>query len=105
MLELWKNVNPELPLIADKAVHVKVKRLTDSVKNLHQNKKVGPEKHRKLTGKLESLFDLCACQCQLPIVPCDDPRVQCKEDNCNVDHIMCECEGDKKVIIDTILYI
>ena len=68
---VWIKVNPALPLLSKKSV---VKKLTDNltkVKSINQRKKISFKTF--LEKKLDRLFDISACQCDLPDkVACSD---------------------------------
>ena len=47
--------------------------------------------------KLDTLFDISSCSCNLPIVSCDNINVKCTKENCQTKHIICSCPLTQKV--------
>lgn len=57
-------------------------------------------KVKNLTEKLDLLFDISSCCCELPVLPCEDYRVKCNKENCCSKHIICTCPFQKKVPVE-----
>jgi len=97
VINIWKMVvNPRLPLIGEQSVIVKLLRLVKSSKDVNRDHRLISKK-TFLQGKLDRLFDISACKCELPLVSCDDNRVKCKRENCQTKHIICSCPPIIKV--------
>jgi hypothetical protein len=99
LVEIWQKCNPLLPLQSELSIYVKLKRFMDQVKTANRKQKGGKQAHSFVESKKEHLFDISACSCKLPIVPCDDRLVHCKAapGHCDTQHIVCECPQEKKV--------
>ncbi|KAK6178315.1 hypothetical protein SNE40_013114 [Patella caerulea] len=100
LIEIWRSVNPRLPLYdeyyivkkVDKSCFKKAKEINrKSLSSLHE---------QNLEEKLDRLFDISSCICKLPIRPCDDKTVKCSKVNCQVKHIVCTCPPKKKVPLE-----
>ena len=67
--KLWYRVNPNLPLIKDKPLKNKISR---TFKKVLSAERIQSKNHKSsiswLEKKLETLFDLSACRCDLPII-------------------------------------
>ena len=70
LVELWQKVNPRLPLKSNLSIKTKIRTLWGSVKN-YNGKKLNIAKKKFLESSLDKLFDLAACSCALPTLPCD----------------------------------
>ena len=87
LVELWKSVNPSIPLI--EKVQQKVKRSYENyLKFKWNNKKTTCD----FISKLDKLFDICSCHCSLSTQHSD----KC-EQNCALVHISCKCPRDQKI--------
>jgi len=101
---IWEKVNPSLPLMKPRNIKSKVKKTlmeTDQA----SCKRLSTRSRLRLCSQLDTLFDISACQCNLPKLPCSDRNVKCSQSDCNVDHIGCLCPSDKKVPILDRLYL
>jgi hypothetical protein len=87
VVEVWENCNPVMPLKEKKNIYSKVKSFIDNVKAFNW-KSIKSAQRKNLSEKKDKLFDIGACSCQLPIVPCSSASVKCTEANCEVQHIV-----------------
>lgn len=99
VVEVWENCNPVMPLKEKKNIYSKVKSFIDNVKAFNR-KGIKSAQRKNLSEKKDKLFDIGACSCQLPIVPCSSASVKCTEANCEVQHIVCECPPARKVPLE-----
>lgn len=104
LMNQWEKVNSELPLISHDSVTKRVKRLLDKVHLINQ-KKAPPSSVKALNDKLDSLFDISACDCELPVRECSDRQVNCKIKNCRSMHIVCQCNQENRVPIEERQYL
>ena len=88
IIEIWQQVNDNLPIKPEDAVRRKVLRPAQNVNSLHRNR-LARHHQVALEKSKDKLFDICQCSSQLPIVDCDDPRVKCSQINCQMKHILC----------------
>ena len=104
LISIWQAVNPRLPLISERAIHRKVRDLLNLVKDINRkHAKARAKKH--LDSRLDKLFDISACTCQLETFPCNDLRVNCKDADCIQEHILCVCSSNAKVPIEERAYL
>ena len=97
VIDIWKAVNPRLPLLKEISVVNKVKVLCFQ-KAKQINRKHLPAAQRKFwKEKLDTLFDISSCSCNLPIVSCDNINVKCTKENCQTKHIIWSCPLTQKV--------
>ena len=97
VIDIWKAVNPRLPLLKEISVVNKVKVLCFQ-KAKQINRKHLPAAQTKFwKEKLDTLFDISSCSCNLPIVSCDNINVKCTKENCQTKHIICSCHLTQKV--------
>jgi hypothetical protein len=99
LVEIWQKCNPLLPLLKEFSIYVKLKRFVDQVKAVNRKQKRSKQALGFVESRKDHLFDISACSCKLPILPCDDRLVQCKAapGDCVTQHIVCECPQDRKV--------
>ena len=96
VIDIWKAVNPRLPLLKEISVVNKVKVLCFQ-KAKQINRKHLPATQTKFwKEKLDTLFDISLCSCNLPILNCDNINVKCTKENCQTKHIICTCPLTKK---------
>ena len=80
MIDIWKAVNPQLPLLKEIRVVNKVKILCFQ-KAKQINRKHLPAAQLKFwKEKLDTLLDISSCLCNLPILSCDNINVKCTKD-------------------------
>ena len=105
VIEIWKAVNPRLPLY-DKYYIVKLvnKACFKKAKKINW-KSLASAQALHLERKLDRLFDISACKCDLPIQPCDANAVKCTKENCNNQHIVCLCPQQIKVPLEERQYL
>ena len=73
VVSVWGNINPKLPLIKPLSIKNKVRRVLETTRDINSKKKSGLKRKSNLMLKLDKLFDLSACECDLPNkLPCDD---------------------------------
>jgi hypothetical protein len=94
--EVWVKCNPKLPLKEDKVVNVQVRRFLQKVKCFNV-RKLSPAQSLYLEKCQDKLFDIAACSCSLPTLPCDSKYVRCSGENCRTKHIVCECPIERRV--------
>jgi len=80
-----------LPLIDKVPLRNKLKRFFDKVKNYDQ-KIMKPAARKVFDAKREKLFDIAACSCELPILPCASRSIRCAVSYCKLQHIACDCQ-------------
>ena len=96
VIDIWKAVNPRLPLLKEISVVNKVKILCFQ-KAKQINRKHLPAAQTKFwKEKVDTLFDISSCSCNLPILSCDNINVKCTKENCQTKHIICTCPLTKK---------
>ena len=88
--EVWRKCNPRLPLLEKTEIFRRMKRFFDKVK-AYNRKHLPVSAVATLVKKIDKLFDISACRCELPIVPCSSKLVRCSVLNCQSVHIACEC--------------
>lgn len=97
VIMIWKKVNTRLPLMSTYCVEKKVGVLLNISRLINRRKcKVLTEKNT--SKKLDRLFDISSCTCDLKVVLCNDKNIKCSQDNCPNTHILCTCSPDKKVL-------
>ena len=99
VIDIWKAVNPRLSLLKEIIVVNKVKILCFQ-KAKQINRKHLPAAQTKFwKEKLDTLFDISSCSCNLPIVSCDNINVKYTKENCQTKHIIWSCPLTQKVVI------
>ena len=74
--------NPKLPLISESSATKKMDRDMENVRLLDSHK-LSAKKKKNLLSRLDKIFDLVLCQCQI---------VDCGEDHdCSGAHVLCKC--------------
>ena len=96
IIMIWKKINPGLPLLSTYSVVKKVGVLLN-ISRLINRSKCKATIETNTSKKLDKLFDISCCSCDLNIVLCDDKSIKCKKDNCSDTPILCTCGPDKKV--------
>jgi hypothetical protein len=99
---VWQQCNSALPLMEKIALRTKLTRFLNKVREFDRNRMKLPQKKLLLAVK-EKLFDISACSCQLPVLPCKSKLVNCNsedEDTCDKKHIVCECALEKRVPLE-----
>ena len=91
LIDIWKAVNPHLPLLKEISVVNKVKILCFQKAKQINRKHLPAVKTKFWKEKLDILFDISLCSCNLPILSCDDINVKCTKENCQTKHIICTC--------------
>ena len=78
-MDIWKAVNPRLPLLNEITILKKVNILCFK-KAKQINRKSLPTAQKKFwMEKLDSLFDVSSCSCKLPVLCCKVYRVKCSQ--------------------------
>ena len=96
VIDIWKAVNPRLSLLKEIGVVNKVKILYFQ-KAKQINRKHLPAAQTKFwTERLDTLFDISSCSCNLPILSCDNINVKYTKENGQTNHIICTCPLTKK---------
>lgn len=98
VIKIWNSVNPRLPLHDQYYVVKSVDRLCFKKAKQINRKCLSKMQMENMEEKLDKVFDISSCTCNLPIRPCNDKAVKCYEQNCNTQHIVCTCPALKKVI-------
>ena len=88
----WKQGNPELVLIGDKSIEIKIVRAISTANDIRL-KKLSKKQSDIFLGKLDKLFDLLVCKC--PIEDC--PGDTCKLKSCPGLHADCSCSREDKI--------
>ena len=91
IFQLWRKVNPKLPLKPLKSVRRKVREYIDKVKRINM-KRESLKAKVSCTAQLDQLFDICMCNCSLEIVSCKDAKCKLFCPECPVE----ECEHREK---------
>ena len=69
---VWKMVHPALPLLSDNVIQLRTLRVIKEMKGI-KAKTVSPKIKKNMYLKLDKLFDISSCKCDLPDKqPCDD---------------------------------
>ena len=84
----WSEANPNIIQLGEKVVINKVEKLYKKAVEINSKKAKATVKEQ-LDKRLDRLFDLACCNCDLPIVSCQD--VRCKTPDCVRIHIHCNC--------------
>ena len=66
----WANVNRDLPLKDDLKIRTKTRRLIENIKAYNSRKKMKKAQREDFESKKDLLFDIAACSCELPLLPC-----------------------------------
>ena len=90
IVDIWDKVNPRLPKQKLDQVRKKVGKLRSRVVSANK-KKISVPKQDDFEAKLDKLFDISLCNCNLPIEPCSSKCPQ----PCNIQHISCSCKANK----------
>ena len=96
VIDIWKAVNPRLPLLKEISVVNKVKILCFQKAKQISRKHLPAAQIRFWKEKLDTFFDISSCSCNLPIFSCDNINVKCTKENCQTKHIICTCPLTKK---------
>jgi hypothetical protein len=98
LVQVWEKCNPALPLQPELGIYVKIKRFLEQVKNFNRKQKIG-KAAKFLVDKQDKLFDIAACSCKLPNLPCESRQVRCSAEpgKCESRHLVCECPPEKRV--------
>ena len=82
VIDIWKAVNPRLPLLKEISVVNKVKVLCFQKAKQIDRKHLPAAQTKFWKEKLDTLFDISSCSCNLPIVSYDNSNVKCTKENC-----------------------
>ena len=96
VIDIWKAVNPRLPLLKEISVVNKVKILCFQKAKQISRKHLPAAQIKFSKKKLDIFFDISSCLCNLPILSCDNINVKCTKENCLTKHIICTCPLTKK---------
>jgi hypothetical protein len=99
---VWQQCNPALPLMEKLSVRRKLLLFLNKVKDFDGNHLKQAQKQPLLALK-DKLFDISACSCQLPVLPCKSKLVLCNAEEgnpCDKKHIVCECGPEKRVPLE-----
>jgi hypothetical protein len=99
IIGVWQACNPRLPLLEKKKVYDKLKHFLDKVRS-YDKKQMKLAAKKLLILQKEKLFDIAACNCDLPEVKCDDPVAKCNAANCVKKHFMCQCPQQFKIPVE-----
>lgn len=102
--EVWESINPNLPLLTEIRQYNKVKELCGLVKQINR-KHASATKKKNLELKLDSLFDISSCCCELPIRPCFDFMVKCSIKDGQTEHIVCLCGAMAGITLEDRAYL
>ena len=91
IMKVWKKANSSLPLKSHNCVFKRISRLTATLKCISRKGKSAAQKKNMLIPKLDKLMDISICNCSLESVECSDSQVNCRVENCAVDHVLCTC--------------
>lgn len=94
--EKWMVANPNIPIISEDSIRVKVSRFITVIKVSGHTKKVKLSTLNYYIAMRDKLFDICKCRCDLPLLNCNDRQIRCARNPCKVKHYHCFCpKGDK----------
>ena len=79
LVERWAKANPRIVLLFEESIRQKVERVYTSATKISQKHEKKSVK-KTLDGKLDKLFDLAACVCDLPEASCLE--INCKKLKC-----------------------
>ena len=96
VIDIWKAVNPRLPLLKEISVVNKVKILCFQKAKQISRKHLPAGQTKFWKEKLDTFFDISSCSCNLPIFSWDNINVKCTKENCQTKHIICTCPLTKK---------
>ena len=96
VIDIWKAVNPRLPLLKEISVVNKVKILCFQTAKQINRKHLPAAQTKFWKEKLDILFNISSCSCNLPILSCDNINVKCTKENFQTKHIICICPLTKK---------
>lgn len=91
VVHVWGKVSDRLPLIQAISIENKIKRYLVFLKSFKQ-KRVTKKVIGNNTEKLDKIFDICSCTCNLEEVNCDHKFIKCKVENCKQTHLLCACD-------------
>ena len=97
VIDIWKAVNPHLPLLKEISVVSKVKILCFQKAKQISRKHLPAAQTKFWKEKLDTFFDISSCSCNLPILNCDNINVKCTKENCLTKHIISTCPLTKKL--------
>lgn len=100
VIEVWRSVNPRLPLYDEYYIVKKVDKACFQKTKKINWKTLSTAQQQNFEESLDRLFDISACTCHLPIRPCNDKCVKCSVENCQSQHIVCLCPPSKKVPLE-----
>ena len=89
---VWGKVSDKIPLFSQKSYEVKIQRYLEDLKKIRRNRATLSVKQNK-EKKLDTIFDIYRCSCDLEEVKCDHKDVKCKIENCQQTHILCACDA------------
>ena len=96
VIDIWKAVNPRLPLLKEISVVNKVKILCFQKAKQISRKHLPAAQTKFWKEKLDTFFDISSCSCNLPILSCDNINVKCTKENCQTKHNHLHLSSDKK---------
>ena len=96
VIDIWKAVNLRLPLLKEISVVNKVNILCFQKANQINRKHLPAAQTKFWKEKLDTLFEILSCSCNLPILSCDNINVKCTKENCLTKPIICTCPLKKK---------
>ena len=77
VIDIWKAVNPRLPLLKEISVVNKLKILCFQKAKQISRKHLPAAQRKFWKEKLDTFFDISSCSCNLPILSCDNINVKC----------------------------
>nr|XP_047128271.1 uncharacterized protein LOC124808992 [Hydra vulgaris] len=105
VIKIWQTVNPKLPLYEHYYVVKLINKLCFMKAQQINQKSLSKVKRNNLEKTLDTLFDISACKCNLPVRSCNDKFVKYVEENCQTQHIICTCPLDRKVPLEHRMYL
>ena len=103
LVSIWYKMNSRLPLLGKKNLYNKLTFFLDRVKEFNKKRLKAAASKLLLLNK-DRLFDISACTCDLPTVSCNAQTIRCVEENCDVEHIACDCPLPSRVPVEERLY-
>ena len=93
LIKKHHDVNPNLPLLQDRVLDLKIERLHQQSKKAKRNY-LKPKEAKAFEDNLHRLFDIIACKCE--IVKCGEGQ-SCRSKDCTGFHVICNCPPEKKI--------
>jgi hypothetical protein len=104
LLSVWSRCSELIPLLRLCHITQKLERFLEKVRDSKSDKKLRQAQRDDLDRCRDTLFDVSACNCELPIVTCRNVRVNCRLPSCSTTHIICLCPPDRRIPAEECAY-